>query len=226
MKAIAIIPAYNEEESIVQTVLQLQECLPDVDYIVINDGSTDGTRDLCIEHAFNFIDLPVNIGLSAGFQAGMKYADRFGYDCAFQYDADGQHVPDFVPSMASEMKETGADIVIGSRFITEKKETSARMMGSRLISLLIRVTTGRKLSDPTSGMRLYNRAMIERFAREYDFGPEPDTVAYLLRKGAKVSEVQVDMREREAGESYLTMTASFKYMMRICISIIFVQWFR
>lgn len=225
-KTLAIIPAYNEEGSVVQTVSQLKTCLPEVDYIVINDGSTDNTRKLCVENELSFIDLPVNVGLSVGFQTGMKYANNHGYDCAFQYDADGQHVPDYIEPMIQEMFASGSDIVIGSRFITEKKRATPRMIGSYLIAFLIQVTTGKKLSDPTSGLRLYNRRMIERFATEHDFGPEPDTIAYLIRKGAKVSEVQANMRDRETGESYLTASASIKYMMRTLVSIMFVQWFR
>ncbi len=226
VKALAIIPAYNEEGSVVQTVSRLKACLPEVDYIVINDGSIDNTRNLCVENGLNFIDLPVNLGLSAGFQTGMKYANDHGYDCAFQYDADGQHVPDYIEPMIREMLASGSDIVIGSRYITEKKQATPRMAGSRLIAFLIRVTTGKNLSDPTSGLRLYNKKMIERFAMEHDFGPEPDTIAYLIRKGAKVSEVQANMRDRETGESYLTFSASMKYMMRTLVSIMFVQWFR
>ncbi|HIY83260.1 glycosyltransferase family 2 protein [Rubneribacter sp.] len=226
MRTLAIIPAYNEEESIVATVDELIARAPGIDYVVVNDGSSDSTRAVCAEHGFNMIDLPVNLGLTAGFQTGMKYALRRGYDCAIQFDADGQHDPSYIAPMVENMVSTGADIVIGSRFLTEKKHLSARMTGSALIQFMVRLTTGRKLSDPTSGMRLYGKGMIERFARESDFGPEPDTVAYLIRQGAKVSEVQVSMRDRTAGESYLSFTKSISYMLRTCISILFVQWFR
>ena len=124
------------------------------------------------------------------------------------------------------MERTGADIVIGSRFVNERKSFSTRMIGSRLLSALIRLTTGQRITDPTSGMRLYNRAMMREFARRFDFGPEPDSVAYLMRRGAKVREVQVEMREREAGESYLNLRRSISYMARACTSILLVQWFR
>lgn len=226
MKLLVIIPAYNEQDCIVQTVAELRQAAPQYDYVVVNDGSKDATKSLCVEHSFNMIDLPVNIGLTGGFQAGMKYALRNGYDAAVQFDADGQHVPAYIEKLADEMERTGADIVIGSRFVTEKKSASMRMIGSRLISAMIKLTTGASISDPTSGMRLYNRKMIERFSAKSDFGPEPDSIAYLARKGAVVREVQVSMRERQAGESYLTFTRSIEYMMRTCISILFVQWFR
>ncbi|NHM16155.1 glycosyltransferase [Eggerthellaceae bacterium zg-887] len=226
MKTLAIIPAYNEEESIVATVEELKAVAAAVDYVVVNDGSRDATLARCREKGYNVLNLPVNVGLTAGFQAGMKYALEHGYDYAVQFDADGQHRPEYLEALVAEAERSGADIVIGSRFVTEKKPVSARMTGSALISGIVKATTGKKINDPTSGMRLYNRAMIERYAYESDFGPEPDTVAYLVRQGAKVSEVQVSMREREAGESYLSFSKSISYMARTCLSILFLQWFR
>ena len=226
MKTLAIIPAYNERDSILQAVSELTAVAPWVDYVIVNDGSSDGTCEICKKAHCNMIDLPINVGLSAGFQTGMKYALRKGYDCALQFDADGQHQAQYISAMVSEMESTGADIVIGSRFVTEKKHASARMTGSALISTIIRLTTGKKINDPTSGMRLYGKDLIERFSTESDFGPEPDTIAYLMRHGSKVAEVQVSMRDRTAGESYLSFTKSIKYMLRTCISILFIQWFR
>lgn len=226
MKTLAIIPAYNEEASIVSTVEELRSVAPEVDYVIVNDGSRDSTLVICQEHGYNVLNLPVNLGLTAGFQAGMKYAFEYGYDYAIQFDADGQHRPEYLMKMAQEAEKQHADIVVGSRFLEEKKSASARMIGSRLISGLIKVTTGKHIADPTSGLRLYSKAMIECFAKAYDFGPEPDTVAYLMRHGAKVCEVQVSMREREAGESYLSFTKSITYMARTCMSILFLQWFR
>lgn len=226
MKTLAIIPAYNEEESIVDTVEELKALAPQIDYVIVNDGSKDNTLAVCQEHGYNVLNLPVNVGLTGGFQAGMKYAWENGYDFAVQFDADGQHRPEFIQKMVDAAIDQHADIVIGSRFITEKKQASARMTGSALISGMIKLTTGKRINDPTSGMRLYDRNMIKRFISESDFGPEPDTVAYLIRRGANVVEVQADMRERSAGESYLSFSKSISYMMRTCMSILFVQWFR
>ena len=124
------------------------------------------------------------------------------------------------------MEQSGADIFIGSRFVTKKKDVSARMAGSALISFLIRLTTGKRLSDPTSGMRMYNRRAMAEFVKRYDFGPEPDTLANLIRKGFKVVEVQVEMRDRETGESYLSFSKSIMYMARAFVSILIVQWLR
>ncbi|MCL1797534.1 MAG: glycosyltransferase family 2 protein [Eggerthellaceae bacterium] len=226
MKVLIIIPAHNEEGSIVTTVNSLKRLTPSIDYVVVNDGSSDRTKELCEQNAFNIVNLPINVGLAGGFQAGMKYAYRNGYDAALQFDADGQHKPDYIQPMVDAMRETNADIVIGSRFITQKKKFSSRTIGSSIISGLIKLTTGKSIKDPTSGMRLYNAKMIELFVTKHDIAPEPDTIAYCLRKGAKVIEVPVEMQERLTGESYLSVSKSISYMLRTCISILILQWFR
>lgn len=226
-KTLVIIPAYNEEESIASTVDELIETVPDALYVVINDGSADRTLAVCREHGYNLISHPVNLGLTGAFETGMKYAQRHGFDRAIQFDADGQHRPDCIAALEKKMDDTGADIVIGSRFVTEAKPRSLRMLGSNMISAIIRLTTGARISDPTSGMRLYNRRMIEEFARRGDLSPEPDTLAFLIkREGARVEECQVSMRERTAGESYLTLSKSVAYMLNAFVSILFAQWFR
>ena len=122
--------------------------------------------------------------------------------------------------------QEGYDIVIGSRFVTKKKPHSMRMLGSNLISLATRLTTGRKVKDPTSGMRMFNKKMIAEFALNLNYGPEPDTISYLLKQGATIAEVQVEMDERIAGESYLNLSRSVMYMLRMLMSILFIQNFR
>lgn len=226
MKILIIIPAYNEAENIEKVVNNLTENYPQYDYLVVNDGSKDATGEICRRNHYHLLDLPVNLGLAAGVQAGLKYAYECGYDYALQFDGDGQHQPQYIEKMLEEIEKGQVDIVIGSRFVEEKKPKTMRMAGSRLISAIIRLTTGKKISDPTSGMRLLNRNMIQRFAYEMNYGPEPDTVSYLIRCGAKVKEVQVEMKEREAGESYLNLRRSIEYMFRMCMSIIFIQRFR
>lgn len=225
-RVLAIIPAYNEEESIERTVEELKRDAPYLDFVVINDGSSDHTKEICLHNGYPVIDLPINGGLSVGFQTGMKYALRNGYDYAIQFDADGQHIPLYLKDMIDVAASDRADIVIGSRFVTKKKNLSPRMLGSRVISLFISLTTGHSISDPTSGLRLFNREMIEVFACDSMLNPEPESLAYLLRKGAAIKEVQVSMREREAGESYLNLSKSVVYMIRACTSILFLQWFR
>ena len=173
----------------------------------------------------HLLDLPVNLGLAGCFQTGMKYAYQKGYRYAIQFDGDGQHRPEFIRTMKAKMDE-GYDIVIGSRFVTEKKDWSLRMVGSRLIGTAIRLTTGARVKDPTSGMRLFSRKMIEEFALNLNYGPEPDTVSFLIRQGAKVAEVQVTIDEREAGESYLKPFTAIHYMVRMLLSILLIQNFR
>lgn len=225
MKCLVIIPAYNEEDNIVRVIENLKENYSAYDYIVINDGSSYNTAGLCRKMGYELVDLPVNLGLAGAFQTGLKYAYRKGYDYAIQFDADGQHRPEFIGSMLNKIQE-GYDIVIGSRFVTEKKPHSMRMLGSNLISLATRLTTGRKVKDPTSGMRMFNKKMIAEFALNLNYGPEPDTISYLLKQGATIAEVQVEMDERIAGESYLNLSRSVMYMLRMLLSILFIQNFR
>lgn len=225
MKVLVIIPAYNEEKSIKRVVDNLIQNYPEYDYVVVNDGSRDHTVDICKEEGYRYLNLPVNLGLAGAFQTGMKYAYQMEYDYAIQFDADGQHRPEYIAPILNKMEE-GYDIVIGSRFVEEKKPASLRMLGSAMISAAIRLTTGKKVKDPTSGMRMFNRKLIEEFALNINYGPEPDTVSYLIKNGAKVAEVQAHMDERLEGQSYLTLTRSAKYMLRMITSILLIQNFR
>lgn len=226
MKALIVIPAYNEEDNIERVVNNLKDNYSEYDYVIVNDGSKDDTAAICKRNGYNLIDLPVNLGLMGAFQTGMKYALIHKYDCAIQFDGDGQHNPEYIADMMELMQQNDSDIVIGSRYVDEKKPTTLRMLGSRLIESCIFITTGKRIKDPTSGMRLYNKRMILKLANTMNYGPEPDTISYLIRCGAKVDEYQVSMNERIAGESYLTFTRSIKYMINICLSILVVQWFR
>lgn len=225
MKALIAIPAFNEEENLVRVISHLKEVLPDYDYVIINDGSTDHTRELCKEHGYRMIDQRVNLGLAGTFQCGMKYARKHGYDAIIQFDGDGQHRPEFIPEMVKKIEE-GSDIVIGSRFVTKKKPKSMRMLGSNMIHFFTWLTTGQKLSDPTSGMRMYGKRVINVMADQINLAPEPDTISYLMRCGAKTAEIQVEMDERIAGESYLTAWKSIQYMANVCFSILFIGAFR
>ena len=137
-----IIPAYNEALNIARVVDNLIENYPQYDYIVVNDGSADETAKICKECGYNLLDLPVNLGLAGAFQAGLKYAYRKGYQYVIQYDGDGQHKAEYIESLLKSAKE-GYDVVIGSRFVTEKKPLTARMLGSRWISFLMRIKIGR-----------------------------------------------------------------------------------
>ena len=220
-----IIPAYNEESNIERVVDHLVQNFPQYDYVVVNDGSKDSTGDICRRRGYNFLDLPVNLGLAGAFQAGIRYAYKKGYECAIQLDGDGQHRPDFIGDMKKKIDE-GYDIVIGSRFIDEKKPMTMRMLGSNLLEIAIRLTTGWDIKDPTSGMRMFSRKMIREFAMGLNYGPEPDTVSYLVKQGAKVAEIPVIMDERISGTSYLTPIRAAKYMTQMLVSILVIQNFR
>lgn len=225
MKTLIIIPAYNEGENIEKVVDNLTSNFPQYDYVVINDGSRDNTEDICKARGYNYISHPVNLGLAGAFRTGMKYALKENYDAAIQFDGDGQHNPEYIAPMLEKL-ESGYNIVIGSRFVTDKKPASLRMLGNNLIELAILLTTGKKINDTTSGMRIFDKKIIKTLALKEDLGPEPDTVALLMRKGAKVTEVQAYMNERTAGESYLTLSRSIVYMARMMVSILILQWFR
>lgn len=225
MRLLMIIPAYNEEDNIIRVVNTIREQYPEYDYVVINDGSVDHTSKRCHREGFEIIDLPTNIGLAGAFQAGLKYAYIQGYDCALQFDADGQHKPEYIEDMLRKLEE-GYDIVIGSRFVSKRKQKTLRMIGARILTVAIKMTTGKRISDPTSGMRMFNRSMIKEFAVNMNYGPEPDTISYLLNNGASIAEVQVEMDERVSGTSYLNLTRSALYMFRMLVSILFIQNFR
>lgn len=225
MKILLVIPAYNEEKNIENVVDGLIAKHGNLDYIIINDGSSDKTAQICKEKHYKMIDLPVNLGLAGAFQTGMKYAYRHHYDAVVQFDGDGQHRAEYVYDMAREM-EKGYDIVILSRYKEKKQGFSLKYLGSHMISLAIFLTTGQTIKDPTSGMRMYNQTMIEEFAGNLNFPPEPDTISYLIKQGKKVVEVQGEMDERASGVSYLTPLNICKYMLRMLVSILFIQNFR
>ena len=227
MKILIIIPAYNEAENIERVVDNLIENYPQYDYVIINDGSTDDTRKICARRGYNLLDLPINVGLSGAIKSGMRYANYYGYDYVLQLDGDGQHDPMYIKDLQTCMEQTGADIVIGSRFKTERKPLNSRMIGSQLITTAIFLTTkGKYIGDVTSGMRLFNKKMIKRFGYDIHYSPEPDTLAYLLNCGVKIEEVQVQMHERIAGVSYLNFKNSIWYMMKMMFSIFLFQWVR
>lgn len=225
MKVLIIIPAYNEEANIERVVNNLIKNYPQYDYVVVNDGSKDRTVEICQKNGYNLLNQKQNLGLAGAFQTGMKYALKYGYDAAIQFDGDGQHRPEFIQEMIQEI-EQGADIVIGSRFVKEKKPHSLRMAGSNILENLIRLTTGKDIHDPTSGMRMYSRKVIKVLAENINMGPEPDTLAYYIRCGAEVSEVQVKMDERIAGQSYLNLSRSISYMLTMSVSILLIGCFR
>ena len=228
MKVLMIIPAYNEEKSIVNTVNMIKNTKlkkHTLDYIVVNDGSKDNTKNICIDNKLNFIDLPVNLGIGGAVQAGYKYALYNDYDIAIQFDGDGQHDASYIEKLVKEIIN-GNDIAIGSRFVSnlsEFKSTAVRRIGINFLSRLIKICTKRRIYDPTSGFRACNKKIIKEFASDYPIDyPEPDTIVTIIKKGYKVSEIPVKMNERKEGKSSLNSNI-FKplyYMIKVSIAII------
>lgn len=225
MKTLVVIPAYNEALNIEKTVHDLEVNAPDVDYVVVNDGSKDNTLEVLKKNDFNYIDGFFNLGLFGAVQTGFKLAIKENYDIVIQFDGDGQHSAKYIAPLVKEI-EKGNNIVIGSRFVDEKKPFTARMIGSRLIASAIKLVTGKTITDPTSGFRAYDRDCILDYANEMNNPPEPDTLVYMLRKQRKIKEIQVQMSDREFGESYLNLVNTIKYMSRMMVSIFLIQPFR
>lgn len=223
MKKLIIIPAYNEQESIKKTVEDIIKNAPEFDYIVINDCSTDRTKEICETEKFNVVHLPVNLGIGGAVQTGYLYAARNGYDIAVQVDGDGQHDSKFLSKMAEFIEAEHADMVIGSRFINKEgfQSSGARRVGIKYFTMLIKLLTGAKITDPTSGLRMVNREIIEFFAEEYpkDY-PEPESVVAILRRKKKVLELPVIMRERSGGVSSISMKKSVYYMIKVSLAIL------
>lgn len=228
MKKLAIIPAYNEEKSIVHVVEDILENAPGFDYVIINDCSTDRTKEVCREHGLNFVDLPVNLGIGGAVQTGYRYAWENGYDIAVQFDGDGQHDAAFLNEMADYLTENQYDMVIGSRFIKKEGFQSSfmRQVGIRYLGWLIKLLTGKLITDATSGMRMVGRDLIGEFSTDYprDY-PEPESTAAVLLKKKKVEEYPVRMRARTEGVSSISPLKSVYYMIKVSMSIIFV-WTR
>lgn len=225
MKTLVVIPAYNEALNIEKTVHDLEVNAPEVDYVVVNDGSKDNTLEVLKKNDFNYIDGFCNLGLFGAVQAGFKLAIKENYDVVIQFDGDGQHSAKYIAPLVKEI-ENGNNIVIGSRFVDEKKPFTARMIGSRLIAGAIKMMTGKTITDPTSGFRAYDKNCIIDYANEMNNPPEPDTLVYMLRKQRKIKEIQVQMSDREFGESYLNLVNTIKYMSRMMVSIFLIQPFR
>lgn len=223
MKKIIIIPAYNEEENIERTVNAIQKSAQGFDYVIINDCSTDNTRKICEEKEFNIVNLPINLGIGGAVQTGYKYAYENGYDVAVQVDGDGQHDPEFLNTMADYLIEHQVDMVIGSRFIEKKgfQSSITRRMGIQFFSKLIKVLTGKIITDPTSGLRMIGRNVMEIFSEDYprDY-PEPESIVAVLRKNMKIEEIPVVMLERQGGVSSISPKKSIYYMIKVTLAIL------
>lgn len=222
IKSIVIIPAYNEEKSIVKTVQDICEHAPEFDYVIINDCSTDHTLSVCREHHLHVLNLPVNLGIGGAVQTGFLYAYKNGYDYAIQFDGDGQHDAKYLQEMCDYMIEQNADMLIGSRFLEKEgfQSTGMRRFGIRYFSALIKLLTGQKITDPTSGMRMINRDILAMYSESYpkDY-PEPESVVAIINSGKKVMEYPVIMRKRMEGTSSISPLKSIYYMIKVSLAI-------
>ncbi|MCR4611342.1 MAG: glycosyltransferase family 2 protein [Lachnospiraceae bacterium] len=220
---LVIIPAFNEAGCIVNTVNDIIENAPDFDYVIINDCSRDDTYKLCLENGFNVVSLPINSGIGAAVQTGYLYAKRYGYEYAIQVDGDGQHDAAFLGTMARYMEEHNTGMLIGSRYIEKQgfQSSGLRRFGIKYFTLLIKILTGKKITDPTSGMRMVGRDIIEYFAEEYpkDY-PEPETAVTIVKRGWSVEEIPVVMKERQAGTSSISPKRSIYYMIKVSLACI------
>jgi glycosyltransferase involved in cell wall biosynthesis len=227
VKIAVVIPAYNEEASIASVVEAVNKLSSDqlqLTPVVVNDASRDTTGELIARLNCVSLHLPINLGIGGAVQTGVKFAFNNGFDLAVQIDADGQHPPQFIPQLASELEKNQWDIVIGSRFIDKQgfQSTFARRSGIRLLQWLLECFTGRAVTDPTSGMRLMNRKAMKVVYEFYpDEYPEPEAIILYYRRGLMFGEIPVQMNERQGGESSIQGLRGCYYMFKVTIAIIF-----
>ncbi len=223
MRKLIIIPAFNEEEAIEGVVANLTPYLDEYDYVIINDASRDSTLSILERNNYNHINMPLNLGIGGVVQTGYKYALDNDYDIAIQIDGDGQHDPGFLHDMTAPIEAGECDIVIGSRFIDRKgfQSTWIRRLGIDILNVLIRITTGIKVTDATSGYRAVNRRMIELYSKHYpqDY-PEPEAIVVAGRCGAVIRETPVAMRDRLGGVSSINPGRAVYYMIKVTLAIL------
>lgn len=222
-KVLIVIPAYNEAENIEKVVDNIIHNYPQYDYVVINDGSGDATRDICREKGYQYLNLSINLGIGGAVQTGYKYARDKGYDVVVQIDGDGQHDIGYLSGMLSVLEKDEADIVIGSRFIDKEgfQSSMARRTGIKILSTLIFLCTGCRIKDVTSGFRAVNKNFIDIYSRNYptDY-PEPEAIVSAVMYGGRIKEFPVVMREREGGTSSINLIKAAYYMIKVTLAIL------
>lgn len=223
MKCLLIIPAYNEAENIENVVNNIVANYPQYDYVIINDGSTDCTEEICIKNQYNMISLPINLGIGGAVQTGYRYALKNKYDIAIQVDGDGQHDIACVEKLIEPLIKGEADVVIGSRFIEKNgfQSTLFRRLGIKFLSGLIFITCFKRIKDVTSGLRAVNKRFIYIYAQDYpsDY-PEPEAIIAAIMHRGRVKEISVVMHERVNGESSIKAWKSIYYMIKVTLAIL------
>lgn len=229
-RVLAVVPAFNEEEALGDCVRELLSVCPQVDVLIVNDGSTDATAKVAGQLAqesgrVQWTSLPFNCGIGATVQTGLMFALANQYSFAVQYDGDGQHDPKYIIPMVEEAREKGLDLCVGSRFIDVHSDsfrsTRLRRIGIIFFARLIGALASVKVTDPTSGFRVYRRKAIELFAEHYpeDY-PEPEALFRCARNGLKVGEYPVQMRERQGGRSSIRYMRTAYYMVKVTLAIL------
>lgn len=222
-----IVPCYNEEESIAQTIAEIRKSNGDISIIAINDGSTDRTSEVLSLLECKSLNFVSNLGIGGAVQAGFMWALQNGYGAAIQIDADGQHPPAYIADLIATFEGSNCEMVIGSRNLGLKSSstTKLRKIGNRFISSWINLLfpIGR-ITDSTSGMRLVGKPGLELFSNDYpnDY-PEPIAIAHMKSKGMRVVEIPIQMRSRKAGISSISSAHSPFYMFRV-LSYITLLW--
>ena len=229
-KILLIIPAYNESEGITQVVQKVEQYSIKskymIDYIVINDGSTDNEEEILRKNKINHVELIQNLGIGGAVQTGYKYALEKGYDIAIQYDGDGQHDIESLPCLIEPLLSGVADFTVGSRFLedsnSEFQSSTTRQIGIRILSALIFMTSKIRIKDVTSGYRAANKKVISQFVGRYPSQyPEPESYMHLFAKNIRVKEVGVRMFERETGTSSINLFKGMSYMISVSLAILF-----
>lgn len=223
MKCLIIIPAYNEAENIEKVVENIVNNYPQYDYVIINDGSGDDTEEICMHNHYNFISLPLNLGIGGAVQTGYRYALKNHYDIAVQIDGDGQHDIAFIEKLIEPIESGEADITIGSRFISKEgfQSTASRRVGIVFLSTLIYGTCFKKVKDVTSGFRAVNGKFIKIYAENYpsDY-PEPEAIVAAIMHRGRIKEIPVIMKERVNGSSSINFKRSVYYMIKVTLAIL------
>lgn len=223
MRVLGIVPCFNEEENIEHLIKELSSYSDILDFVIINDNSTDQTSSICEKNNVNVINLPCNLGIGGAVQTGYIYAKKNNYDIAIQIDGDGQHDPAYIKDLIDPIIENGLDFVIGSRFIKKEgfQSSTTRRIGIFYFAGLLKFLTKQKVSDPTSGFRACNKKVINLFADNYptDY-PEPESIMALSRNGYSIAEIPVQMRERNGGISSIKSLKSIYYMIKVTLAIV------
>ncbi len=227
VRTLIIVPAHNEELSILKVVSEIKKKYPQFDVCVINDESSDQTKSILEKNDILHLNAPINLGIGGAVQLGYQYAEKNDYAIAVQCDGDGQHDASYIENIINPILEKKADICIGSRYILKEgfQSTFMRRIGKSFLCKLIYICCGYKSSDPTSGFRAVNKEWICKYAKDYpqDY-PEPEALIQAVMHGARIQEVPVRMKRREYGESSISMVKSVYYMVKVSMAIMFCRW--